>query len=210
MTDTTQVPATPPAPQPPRTGHSLGSHLVPLRKNWGWLMGAGIILVLLGLFGLVAANLFTVVSVLSFGAMMLIAGGVLVADAFRRDGWKSRLAVIAIGALYIATGALVFYNPLQAVFALTILCAAMLIATGVLRIVMAFQMRELVIWGWVLASGILSLLLGIFIMVMLPQAAAWVLGTFLAIELIFQGWTYVFLARAIRSTFDGVHPKPAA
>ncbi|MBL8569146.1 MAG: HdeD family acid-resistance protein [Phreatobacter sp.] len=207
MSDATQAPATPPTP---RTGHSLASHLVPLRKNWGWLMGAGIILVLLGIFGLVAANLFTVVSVLSFGAMMLIAGGVLIADAFRREGWKSRVAVLVIGALYIATGALVLYNPLQAVVALTILCAAMLVATGALRIVMAFQMRELVVWGWVLASGILSLLLGIFIMVQLPQAATWVLGTFLAIELIFQGWTYIFVARAIRSTFDGVHPKPAA
>lgn len=60
------------------------------------------------------------------------------------------------------------------------------------------------------ASGVLSLLLGIFIYVQLPQAATWVLGTFLAIELIFQGWAYVFLARAIRSTFDGVHPKPGA
>lgn len=207
MSDATQAPAT---PATPRTGHSLASHLVPLRKNWGWLMGAGIVLVLLGIFGLVAANLFTVVSVLSFGAMMLIAGGVLIADAFRREGWKSRVAVLAIGALYVATGALVFYNPLQAVVALTILCAAMLVATGALRIVMAFQMRELVVWGWVLASGILSLLLGIFIMVQLPQAATWVLGTFLAIELIFQGWTYIFVARAIRSTFDGVHPKPPA
>jgi uncharacterized membrane protein HdeD (DUF308 family) len=207
MSDATQAPAN---PETPRTGHSLASHLVPLRKNWGWLMGAGIILILLGMFGLVAANLFTVASVLSFGAMMLVAGGVLIADAFRREGWKSRVAVLAIGALYIATGAVVFYNPLQAVVALTILCAAMLVATGVLRIIMAFQMRELVVWGWVLASGILSLLLGIFIMVQLPQAAAWVLGTFLAIELIFQGWAYVFLARAIRSTFDGVPPKPAA
>ncbi len=212
MSDATQGSAIPPAtpPGPPRTGHSLGSHLVPLRKNWGWLMGAGIALILLGFLGLIAANLFSVVSALSFGAMMLIAGGVLLADAFRREGWKSRLAMLAIGALYIATGALVFYNPLQAVVALTLLCAAMLVAAGILRIVMAFQMRELVVWGWILASGILSLLLGIFIMVQLPQAAAWVLGTFLAIELIFQGWAYVFLARAIRSTFDGVHPKPAA
>ncbi len=52
--------------------------------------------------------------------------------------------------------------------------------------------------------------LGLYIVVQLPQAAGWVLGTFLAIELIFQGWAYVALARAIRSTFDGVHPRPAA
>ncbi len=201
---------TPQTAQPAQTGHSLGSHLVPLRRNWGWLMGAGIALIALGLFGLVAATLFSVVSALSFGAMMLIGGGVLLADAFRREGWKSRVAMLAVGVLYVLTGALVFYNPLQAVIALTLLAAAMLVAVGVLRIIMAFQMRPLSVWGWVLASGLLSLVLGAYIFLQLPQAATWVLGTFLAIELIFQGWAYVFLARAIRSTFDGVHPKQGA
>lgn len=197
-------------PQPAQTAHSLGSHLIPLRRNWGWLMGAGIALIALGLFGIVAATLFSVVSALSFGAMMLIGGGVLLVDAFRREGWKSRVAMLAVGVLYVITGALVFYNPLQAVIALTLLAAAMLVAVGMLRIIMAFQMRPLSVWGWVLASGLLSLVLGLYIVLQLPQAATWVLGTFLAIELIFQGWAYVALARAIRSTFDGVHPRPAA
>ncbi|MDP2802944.1 MAG: HdeD family acid-resistance protein [Phreatobacter sp.] len=198
------------SPAETRTARSLGAHLIPLRRNWGWLMGAGIALIALGLFGLAAANLFTVVSALSFGAMMLVGGGVLLADSFRREGWQSRLAMIAISLLYMATGALVFYNPLQAVVALTLLCGAMLVAVGMLRIVTAFQMRPLAVWGWVLASGMISLLLGLFIFVQLPQAAPWVLGTFLAIELIFQGWSYVFLAMAIRSTFDGVQPRPVA
>jgi uncharacterized membrane protein HdeD (DUF308 family) len=197
-------------PQPAQAAHSLGSHLVPLRRNWGWLMGAGIALIALGVFGIVAATLFSVVSALSFGAMMLIGGGVLLVDAFRRDGWKSRLAMLAVGVLYVLTGALIFYNPLQAVIALTLVAAAMLVAVGMLRIVMAFQMRPLSVWGWVLASGLISLVLGLYIVVQLPQAAGWVLGTFLAIELIFQGWAYVALARAIRSTFDGVHPRNAA
>lgn len=216
MSDATQGPTPlPPAPPPsppegPRTGHTLGSHLIPLRRNWGWLMGAGIVLILLGIFGLAASFLFSVASALSFGAMMLIAGGVLFADAFRREGWSSRFAMLAVGVLYVLTGALVFYNPLQAVVALTLLCAAMLVAAGVLRIVMAFQIRSLPVWGWVLASGVLSLLLGILIFAQWPASSAWVLGTFLAIELIFQGWAYVALARAIRSTFDGVHPRPAA
>jgi len=201
---------TPQPTQPAPPGHSLGSHLIPLRRNWGWLMGAGIALIALGLFGIVAANLFSVVGALTFGAMMLIGGGVLLVDAFRREGWKSRVAMLAVGVLYVLTGVLVFYNPLQAVIALTLLCAAMLVAVGMLRIVMAFQMRPLSVWGWVLASGLLSLVLGLYIVLQLPQAATWVLGTFLAIELIFQGWAYVFLARGIRSTFDGVAPKPVA
>ena len=191
------------------TPHTLATHLVPLRKNWGWLMGAGIVLIILGTFGLIASVLFTLVSAFTFGAMMLIGGGVLIADAFRREGWKSRGLALLIGALYVLTGALVFYNPLSAIVALTLLVAAALIATGILRIVMAFQLKPMATWIWVLVSGLLSLLLGGMILLSWPASSAWVLGTFLAIELIFQGWAYVMLAQAIRSTFDGVHSKGA-
>ncbi|QCI65813.1 HdeD family acid-resistance protein [Phreatobacter stygius] len=191
-----------------RTGHSLGSHLIPLRRNWGWLMGAGVILILLGMAGLVLTFLFSIASTLSFGAMMLIGGGVLLVDAFRREGWKSRILMLLVALLYIVTGALVFYNPISALAALTLLAGSALLAVGILRIIMAFQLRPADVWVWVLVSGLLSLVLGVLIVAQWPMSATWVLGTFLAIELIFQGWSYVMLAQAVRSTFDGVRPRP--
>ncbi|MBN8941648.1 MAG: HdeD family acid-resistance protein [Rhizobiales bacterium] len=192
-----------------RTAHSLGSHLIPLRRNWGWLMGAGIILILLGMVGLVATFLFSIASVLSFGAMMLVGGGVLLVDSFRREGWRSRILMLLVAILYILTGAVVFYNPISAVAALTLLAGSALLAVGILRIIMAFQLRPADVWIWVLISGLLSLVLGALIVAQWPMSATWVLGTFLAIELIFQGWSYVMLAQAVRSTFDGVRPRPA-
>jgi uncharacterized membrane protein HdeD (DUF308 family) len=186
---------------------SLATHLVPLRKNWGWLMGAGVALILLGTFGLVASMLLSLVSALMFGAMMLIGGGVLLVDAFRREGWRSRALMLIVAAVYIVTGALVFFNPFAAVVALTLFVGAAFVATGVLRIVMAFQLKPMNAWIWVLVSGVLSLLLGAMIVVSWPASSAWVLGTLLAIELIFQGWAYVALALSIRSTFDGVRDR---
>lgn len=195
MTDATTAP------------HTLATHLVPLRKNWGWLMGAGVVLIALGLFGLIATMLFSLVSLFTFGAMMIIGGAVLLVDAFRREGWKSRVLMLAVGALYALAGILVFAMPLSALAGLTLFIGAALVATGALRIVMAFQLKPMATWVWVLVSGILSLLLGGLILLSWPASSTWVLGTFLAIELIFQGWAYVMLAQAIRSTFDGVHPK---
>lgn len=195
MTDSTTAP------------HTLATHLVPLRKNWGWLMGAGVILILLGVFGLAATLWFSLVSLFTFGVMMIVAGGVLLVDAFRREGWKSRTLMLAVGALYVLAGVLVFAMPLSALAGLTLFIGAALVATGALRIVMAFQLRPMATWIWVLVSGVLSLLLGGLILAQWPASSAWVLGTFLAIELIFQGWAYVMLAQAIRSTFDGVRPR---
>ncbi|QEL23422.1 HdeD family acid-resistance protein [Bosea sp. F3-2] len=186
---------------------SLGTHLIPLRRNWGWLLAEGIVLVILGVLGLGAVALLSLASAIWFGAMIFVGGIVVLIDAFRHQGWKSRLWHILIGVLYVAVGVMTFVNPLVATASLTLLAGAALVATGVLRLVMAFQNRELPYWGWVAFSGVLSLLLGGMILAQWPASSLWVLGTFLAIELIFQGWAAIALARAIRSTFDGVRSR---
>lgn len=206
MADQPSAPAPGPLSPPPR---SIGSQLVPLRRNWGWLIAAGIILMLLGMIGLITTFTFGLISTLSFGVMMLIGGGFLVADAFRHDGWRGRIWSGLIGVLYVATGLLVFYNPVSALVTLTLLVAIAMLVSGVVRIVMALQIRPLPAWLMVLVAGILSLLLGGLILAQWPASSRWVLGTFLSIELIFQGWASLALARAIRSTFDGVKPRPA-
>lgn len=191
------------SPRPP----SLGTHLIPLRRSWGWLMAEGIVLVILGVLGLGAVALLSLASAIWFGAMIFVGGIVVLIDAFRHQGWKSRLWHILIGVLYVGVGVMTFVNPLVATASLTLLAGAALVATGLLRLVMAFQNRELPSWGWVAFSGVLSLLLGGMILAQWPASSLWVLGTFLAIELIFQGWAAIALARAIRSTFDGVSPR---
>ena len=186
---------------------SLGTHLIPLRRSWGWLMAEGIVLIILGVIGLGAVALLSLASAIWFGAMIFVGGIVVLIDAFRHQGWKSRLWHILIGVAYVAVGVMTFVNPLVATASLTLLAGAALVATGVLRLIVAFQNRELPYWGWVAFSGVLSLLLGGMILAQWPGSSLWVLGTFLAIELIFQGWAAIALARAIRSTFDGVRPK---
>lgn len=204
----TATPSPSEAPSTP-SGTSLAAHLVPLRRNSGWLLAAGIALIILGVLGLGAVALLSVASAIWFGAMIFVGGIVLLVDAFRHEGWKSRLLHIVIGLLYLAVGVVTFANPLAATASLTLLAGVALLAVGVLRIIVAFQNRELPHWVWILVSGLLSLLLGVLILAQWPASSLWVLGTFLAIELIFQGWATIALARAIRSTFDGVRAKAA-
>ena len=198
---------TTPAESAPRAGSSLATHLVPLRRNSGWLLAAGVSLIILGVLGLGAVAVLSLASAVWFGAMLLVGGIVLLIDAFRHKGWKSRVLHILIGLLYVAVGLMTFANPLLATASLTLLAGAALVATGVLRLVVAFQNRELPAWRWLALSGALSLLLGGMILAQWPGSSLWVLGTFFAIELIFQGWATIALARAIRSTFDGVKPR---
>lgn len=189
---------------------SLGTHLIPLRRNWGWLLAAGIALIVLGILGLGAVGLLSVASAIWFGAMIFAGGVVMLVDAARHGGWKSRLMHVLIGLLYLALGVYTFLNPLAATLSLTLVAGVMLVAVGILRIVVAVQTRPMSAWIWILISGLLSLALGILILVQWPSSGLWVLGTFLAFELIVQGWASIALARAIRSTFDGVISKHAS
>ncbi len=188
---------------------SLGSKLVSLRQKSGWLMAAGVTVVVLGCLGLLMTAALSIAGTIWFGAMVLVAGIVLLADAVRHGGWKSRLMHGLIGLLYAAVGIVTFTNPLAATVSLTLFVGAALFATGIVRMVIAFQTRPNASWSLILISGLLSLLLGVMIMVQWPASSSWVLGTILAVELIFQGIATITLARAIQSTFDGVVSKKA-
>jgi uncharacterized membrane protein HdeD (DUF308 family) len=63
-------------------------------------------------------------------------------------------------------------------------------------------------WYWPLLSGIVSILLGGLIVAQWPASGLWVIGLFVAIELIFNGWSYIFIALAARKAARD-EPTPA-
>jgi uncharacterized membrane protein HdeD (DUF308 family) len=76
--------------------------------------------------------------------------------------------------------------------------AILLVVQGFTRIINAFQCRHVSAWGWVLMSGVLSILLGMMLYFKWPYSGLWALGLFLGVDLIFDGWTMVMLAFASR------------
>jgi uncharacterized membrane protein HdeD (DUF308 family) len=94
----------------------------------------------------------------------------------------------------------------------TLLLAGAILVTGVLRIVMAFQHRDASGWGWLLFGGVVAVVLGLMIVSAWPVSGLWVIGLFVAIELIVNGWSAVILALAARDAgrgAPGATPSPA-
>ncbi|HBG83071.1 MAG TPA: hypothetical protein DDX00_04695, partial [Acinetobacter radioresistens] len=90
-----------------------------------------------------------------------------------------------------------FSTPVKTAIVLTNILAIFLIIAGVIRSVNAFILKPLIGWGWILLSGLLTLATGIIIL-MSPDAPFWVLGLFLAVDILFQGVNYLTLAAAIK------------
>jgi len=169
-----------------------------VQKNWGWLLGLGILSVILGTIGLGMTFLLTVAGVLLFGVLFLIGGGLQFIQAFKCKGWKGVVWHVIIALLYLAAGVVVIRNPLGASAILTLMLAFTLIVVGVVRIVMAVQMRGAKKWIWPLLGGIISILLGAIIIAEWPVSGLWVIGLFIAIELIVNGFTYILVALAAK------------
>ena len=175
-----------------------GVALDALRQHWGWLLALGILFIVLGTVGLGMAAGLTAFSMLFFGALLVIGGAAQLVEAFRHKGWKSTLWHVLIALAYLAAGALSIHNPFAASVALTLVLSVALLATGAFRVFMAFQLRPAAGWGWLLAAGIASLVLGSMIYAEWPASGFWVIGLFLAIELIMNGWSCVVIALAAR------------
>jgi uncharacterized membrane protein HdeD (DUF308 family) len=169
-----------------------------LSRNWGWLLAFGILSIVLGTVGMGMTFGLTLVSVVFFGALLIVGGTFQLIDAFKCQGWKGALWHILIALLYIAGGLLIVIDPVLASGTLTLALAAVLIAVGVSRVIMAVQHRGQSGWGWLVLSGLISIALGAMIIAKWPMSGMWVIGLFVAIELIFNGWAYLFVALAAR------------
>ena len=130
---------------------------------------------------------------------MLLAGVVEVVHGFRQRG-TGRIALwILLGALYIACGVLVLRNPVLAAGALTLMLGAALIASGVVRVVIALQVRQVTkAWGWLAASGVATAVLGGIILLRWPASSHTTLGLLLGLDLLLAGLGWVLVGLALR------------
>lgn len=177
--------------------HSLGEGIRALRPRWGWIVAFGIISLLAGLIALCSSTMFaTATAVYIVGFMMLFEGATEIVAAFNAKEWSHRILWLLLGALYVFAGIICLQNPFAAATILTLLLGFALIIGGLVRIFLATRMRQGTPWGWVVFSGLISVLLGLIIVAHWPVSSFFVLGIFLGVDLIFigSGWIAVGLA----------------
>ncbi|KTC98104.1 HdeD family acid-resistance protein [Legionella erythra] len=169
-----------------------------LHRNWGWLLALGIIFVVLGVIGLGMVVGLTLASVLLIGILLIIGGVIQVVDSFKCRGWKAFIWHLLIALFYVFAGGLMIYYQVLASVVITAMIAWLLIIIGIARCIMAFSIKESTGWYWLLLAGIAALVLGILILAQWPMSGFWVIGLFIAIEMLINGWSYIFLALAMR------------
>jgi uncharacterized membrane protein HdeD (DUF308 family) len=175
-----------------------GSNTAPLRAKWGWIVALGAVYLIVGFIALGSVAMATVASVLVVGVMMIIAGVAEVFSAFQVKSWGKFLLWALLGVLYIIAGFVTFENPLLAAALLTLILGASLVASGIMRIILAFSMKRETPWILVLVSAVITLLLGLLILAHWPVSSLYILGLFLGIDLIMAGAGWIGLGFGLR------------
>ena len=178
---------------------TVGNDLVrsQLHQNRKWYIGLGILLTIFGIVLLASLPFATLTVIYIFGVLMMLGGIIHFIAAFKIFNGGFRWLWALFGLLYLAAGYYAFTTPVKTAIVLTNLLAIVLIIAGVIRIFNAILFRALQGWGWTLFSGLLTLATGIIILKS-PDAPFWVLGLFLAVDILFQGINYLTFASYIK------------
>jgi uncharacterized membrane protein HdeD (DUF308 family) len=179
-------------------GLGPAAHMAPLRAKWGWIVALGVVYVIAGIIALGSVVSATVATVFVVGIMMIIAGVAEVINAFQIKTWGKFLFWLALGILYIVAGFVAWDNPLLTAVWLTLILGAALVASGLMRIFLAFNMKEGTPWIWVVVSGVITLLLGVIILIHWPISSLWTLGIFLGVDLVFAGASWIGVGMGLK------------
>jgi uncharacterized membrane protein HdeD (DUF308 family) len=168
--------------------------------RWGWFVALGIAQLVLGIIAWFDVIAFTIAGVIFIGALLVVAGVFQVVHAFMDRGWGTFVLHLLVGILYVVGGFLLMDEPLEGSVIITILVAVSLIIGGIMRIVIGVRHRHMPGWWLIVASGVISLLVGAMLYVTLPWSGLWVVGTLIAVELIVHGVSWIQFGLTLRKT----------
>src|SRR5215467_12101359 len=182
--------------------HDFHGSLGVTRTFSAWNIVSAVLLILLGMFA-IAEPAVAGLGVTLLVAWLLLFGGVchLIA-AFKGGGAKQVIFQILIGIAYLAGGIYFLTHPLLALGTLTLLLAAVILANGVLEIMSYFGLRKERASGWMLLSGIVTLLLGGLIWFHWPSSSVWAIGTLVGVNLLMAGFARLMFGVATRHPGD--------
>lgn len=100
-----------------------------------------------------------------------------------------------LGALvYLAIGVYMVTDPIGGLMAWTLIIGSFLLVAGFFRAVMAWTLNGSAGSAWRWFNSIVSLLLGGMVLFQWPESSVWLIGTLIAVEMIFSGWALLFLS----------------
>ncbi|MEO6052693.1 MAG: HdeD family acid-resistance protein [Chthoniobacterales bacterium] len=175
-----------------------------VRQSRGWIIAEGILFIIVGFVAITFPQLMTLVLEQFLGVLCVIIGVFTLGGLiFNRGANDHRLSSLLSGILEIAAGVVLIRYVPSGVVALTVILAALLTAEGIFSIAAAFKGKGKVGgWFWLLLSGGAALVLAFMIYRNLPNSAAWMIGLLYGINLLFSGFSFLFIGLGMKPSAE--------
>ncbi|MFC1664500.1 HdeD family acid-resistance protein [Pseudomonadota bacterium] len=156
-------------------------------KIWGW------VILIVGILAVISPLVTGLTVAVMVAILLIIAGIARIIHAFQGGGfWTGAFGVFALLA-----GLVVLGRPLLGLASLTMVLIVYFLAVGISEIMVAFQIRPNQGWGFLLFSGLISIVLAMAIWNQWPLSGAWAIGILVGIQLIFSGMTMITIGSAM-------------
>jgi uncharacterized membrane protein HdeD (DUF308 family) len=163
----------------------------------GWVIFAGVAMLVTGVAAIVYDVTATVASVIAFGWLLTLAGITQIVHAFQVRTWSGFFLYLLDGIIRTAVGMMLIMYPGAGAEGLTLLLSFYFIVGGTFK---TFASISLMFpsWGWSVASGLISVTLGVVLAMQWPQASTWFIGFAVGIDLMLYGWALLMFASAAK------------
>jgi len=153
----------------------------------GRIKAIAILMIALGIFAITFPFFASITSALLFGWIFVFAGLAQSTYSFQSRGsgqvWK-----LILGLLYLISGIIVIANPFEGLVAFTLVIGITIVVQGMIQVAIAFRMRRVSPnWIWMLVSGLIGIIFGILVWSISSLSAAWLVGSLIGINLLFDG-----------------------
>ena len=169
-----------------------------------WYLLQGILLVVAGVLALVYPLIASVAIVRLLGWILIITGvlhGIgLIGARQAPQFWLELLSVI----LGIVVGLLLLRQPQAGLAVFGALLIVYFMVEGIAKVIFALTIRPFPNWGWVLASGLIGILLAVYLWANFSTISEWMLGFMLGILLVCEGAALTYLAWRVREGVKAV------
>jgi uncharacterized membrane protein HdeD (DUF308 family) len=143
------------------------------------------------------------VAVTAFVAVLITAAGLtMTMYAFKAGSFGKGLLQFLFGGITIVCGVAMFVTPMLSMFTLTGVLMVYFLVDGIFAIFSGVKGRPAPGWGWVIISGIVSIVLAVLLYREWPDSGTYAVGLLVGIRLIFTGWSIAMLGMLGDATVD--------
>jgi uncharacterized membrane protein HdeD (DUF308 family) len=161
--------------------------------KWEWFLGFGITLTVLGIAAIVRSAAAKVTSLRFFGWLMILASIIDLVSAFTVGKWAGFFLHLLLAIFFGVTGVIFLRSPAISAEVATLATSIFFLIAGLYQVVVALW-THLPGFGWQVANGIITFILGGLLLVQWPVSGLFAIGLFLGIALFSYGWTWIALA----------------